>query len=161
MHKNHKIIWKLFENHSTELSNVSFILTINDNFNKMHYNITDRIIPNVKFLGEINENDVYFQYTQSDALFFPSINETYGLPLIEAMKMGKYILCSDLPYAKELCLDEAIYFDPFNDVSVLKAIERLKTLKISNKLPNWTEALSKIPNNWKYYADSFINISNI
>ena len=161
VHKNHEIICKLFENHSNDLNNVNFILTINEFNRNMNHNNFFKNIQNIKFLGELNEKDVHYQYSQCDALFFPSINETYGLPLIEAMKMGKYILCSDLQYAKELCLDQAIYFDPLDEISVLKAIETLRNRKISNNLPNWSEALSKIPENWKIYSDLFVNFLEI
>jgi glycosyltransferase involved in cell wall biosynthesis len=51
-------------------------------------------------------------YLQADACVFPSICESFGHPLVEALALGKPLLCADRPYARELCGGHAVYFDP-------------------------------------------------
>ena len=51
-------------------------------------------------------------YRTVDACIFPSICESFGLPLVEAMAMGKPLICADRPYAREICRDYAKYVDP-------------------------------------------------
>lgn len=153
-HKNHIIIFKFLDKYNQKFINITFNLTINKK--NLYLNKYEK---NIKFLGEINEEQVITNFIMSDALFFPSVNETYGLPLVEAMKMGKIILCSDLPYAKEICGDQAIYFNPLDVESINNAIEILQIKKSINWLPDWSFALSKIPQDWKIYSESFLEIA--
>jgi glycosyltransferase involved in cell wall biosynthesis len=50
-------------------------------------------------------------YRAADACLFLSTCESFGHPLVEAMALGKPVVCSDLPFARELCGDDAIYVD--------------------------------------------------
>ncbi|HET7715282.1 MAG TPA: glycosyltransferase [Bauldia sp.] len=43
---------------------------------------------------------------------FPSLNEGYGLPVVESLCFGKLCVCSDLPEIREFAGDLAWYFDP-------------------------------------------------
>ena len=55
-------------------------------------------------------------------MIFPSLCETLGLPLQEAMSAGLPVLAADLPYAREVCGDYASYFNPRDVDSIEKAI---------------------------------------
>ena len=158
-HKNHILVNKIL--HSTaffKIKNVKFHLTISAKNWLNISKLTSLEIDYINFLGTISDLEVKEYYQKFGILFFPSIDETLGLPLIEAMKMGSYIICSDLPYAKLLCGYEAIYFNP-NDVdSVIESILELKN-KINNcEIPNWSKALAKFPQNWNDYVDQFIQV---
>jgi glycosyltransferase involved in cell wall biosynthesis len=50
-------------------------------------------------------------YRAVDACVFPSICESFGHPLVEAMAMGTPLVAADKPYARELCGEHAIYVD--------------------------------------------------
>lgn len=76
--------------------------------------VTNRVL----FLGEktvLSNDDVRSLYQMTDALFFPSTAEGYGLPLIEAALHGVPVFCSDIPAHREVAvgaeffaLDEAL-----------------------------------------------------
>jgi glycosyltransferase involved in cell wall biosynthesis len=51
-------------------------------------------------------------YRAVDACVFPSVCESFGHPLVEAMAIGKPLICADRPYARELCGEHALYVDP-------------------------------------------------
>jgi hypothetical protein len=75
------------------------------------------------------------------------------------MCIGLPIICPDLPYARVLCGDEAIYFDP-DDVSSLQAA----VMELDGKLkagwwPDWREPMKAIPQNWSAVADSMLRIT--
>jgi len=156
-HKNHAIINKVVTSKNFhKIESVKFILTITEQdwfkISHLNYNTNKEI----KFVGTLKHDEVVNYYTNSGILFFPSLDETFGLPLVEAMKMGLFILCSNLPYAKLLCGDEAIYFDPNNENSIINAIEELQ-FRINNKIyPNWDNPLIKFPENWNIYSEKFI-----
>ena len=44
----------------------------------------------------------------------PSLVETVGLPLLEAMSLNVPVLAADRPYAHDICEDAAVYFDPLS-----------------------------------------------
>jgi glycosyltransferase involved in cell wall biosynthesis len=51
-------------------------------------------------------------YRLADALFLPSREEGFGIPVIEAALSGRPVFCSDLPSLRELGGDKAVYFPP-------------------------------------------------
>ena len=54
-------------------------------------------------------------YRLSDALILPSLEEGFGIPLIEAAFSSLPVFCSDIPVLRELCGRDANYFDPGAD----------------------------------------------
>jgi glycosyltransferase involved in cell wall biosynthesis len=55
----------------------------------------------LKFIGQQNRKAMERQYVECDVVVFPSRLETWGLPISEAKALGKPLLVSDLPYARE------------------------------------------------------------
>ena len=52
-------------------------------------------------------------YHSHDMFVFPSVNETFGHPMAEAMSAGIPIIAADTPVNREICADAALYFRPF------------------------------------------------
>ena len=56
------------------------------------------------------------------ALFYPSLFEGFGIPILEGISMQKPVFCSDLPVFREIVGDAVNYFDPnridFNDPAI-------------------------------------------
>lgn len=76
-------------------------------------------------LGVLSRNDVRSLYVCSDLMVFPSMAESFGLPLVEAMAEGCPVAASDLPYAHEVLGDAGAYFDASSSTSIAKAITNL------------------------------------
>lgn len=68
--------------------------------------LTDSFLPD-EVIGDF--------YRLADALFFPSREEGFGIPLIEAAFSHLPAFCSDIPPMRELGLNDAIYFSPDED----------------------------------------------
>jgi glycosyltransferase involved in cell wall biosynthesis len=64
--------------------------------------------------------DLLNLYRSVDACIFPSICESFGHPLVEAMALAKPLICSDLPFAREICGDYPVYVDPNRPESLLR-----------------------------------------
>lgn len=78
----------------------------------------DRII----FLGWVNPKDLGPLYARADLFVFPSLAETFGIPIIEAMAYGVPVIASKvmndldehfIPF-EEICGSAAVYFNPFD-----------------------------------------------
>lgn len=110
----------------------------------------------LKFLGRLDQGQCLIEYERADALVFPSLLESYGLPLVEAMTAGIPILVADLPYAHTLCGDEAIYFDPMDAKSLLDAITECHRKLTAGWSPDWSEQLAELPSSWDEVASFFL-----
>ena len=99
--------------------------------------------------GEIEKNKLETIYKKCEFLIYPSLKESFGLPLIEAIQHNCKILASDLPYVHEI-IEPSLVFNPncYKDISktINLAIhsEKLKEskIKIKNKLPEMINYLT-------------------
>lgn len=64
-------------------------------------------------------------YHNHDVFVFPSVSETFGHPMAEAMSSGIPVLVADTPVNREVCGDAALYFDPLSLSSFLECLHRL------------------------------------
>lgn len=70
-------------------------------------------------LGPRHGDELRALYRDADACLMPSITESFGHPMLEAMAAGRPLLCADRPYAREMCGSHARYFDPDDPTSLL------------------------------------------
>lgn len=64
-------------------------------------------------------------YEQALAFVFPSLNEGFGIPVLEAFRGGCPALLSNRSSLPEVGGSAAVYFDPENDESIASAVERV------------------------------------
>ena len=69
--------------------------------------------------GTLDFNDLKKLYAKSEFLIFPSLNESFGLPLIEAIHFNCKILASDLPFVKEI-IKASLLFNPYQLIVLVK-----------------------------------------
>lgn len=81
----------------------------------------DRLIE----LGRLADDELPEVYRTATALFFPSTQEGFGLPLLEAMAAGLPVASSWATSLPEVGGDAAIYFDPESPSSAAQAVGRL------------------------------------
>lgn len=98
-------------------------------------------------------------YSKVDALLFLSREESYGFPLVEAMFVGLPIVCPDLPYARKMCGEQAIYFDASSPDSLLDALIRLHAKLEKGWWPDWSAQLVSIPPDWETVARKMVEVT--
>ncbi len=64
-------------------------------------------------------------YNSHDVFVFPSVSETFGHPMAEAMSSGMPLAVADTPVNREICGDAALYFEPFSVSGLVAAMRRL------------------------------------
>jgi glycosyltransferase involved in cell wall biosynthesis len=69
----------------------------------------------VHFMGAVPDEMKYTLYKNCYAFVFPSLSEGFGLPVIEAMLMGKPVFLSKLTCLPEIGGPEAFYWDNFEE----------------------------------------------
>lgn len=79
----------------------------------------------VRFVGWVSEADVSVLYDLATALVFPSEFEGFGLPLIEAMRSGLPVCCSNAACIPEIVGDAALMFDAQDVASIGDTIAKI------------------------------------
>lgn len=74
-------------------------------------------------LGTVAAKEMAQRYRQARALIYPSTLESFGLPLIEASRLGLPILASELDYVRDVVCP-TVSFDPHSPMSIARAVGR-------------------------------------
>ena len=77
-------------------------------------------------LGELSINQCPDFYNKMDMIFFPSNLECFSATPIEALYMNRNIVCSNLPFNKNIIGKFGVYFEPNDPVSASEKIASLK-----------------------------------
>jgi len=78
---------------------------------------------NITSFDFAREEELVMFYNCAHCFIFPSLSEGFGLPLLESMACGTTVLASDIPVFKEIAKDVPYYFNPYNQESIIKALD--------------------------------------
>jgi glycosyltransferase involved in cell wall biosynthesis len=87
------------------------------------YDLEDIIIN----VGQLSRADVARYLTHSQLLWLPTMMETLCLPFLEAMTIGTPIMAPELDFARYVCGDAAIYYDPWDIDSMYNCLLKLRS----------------------------------
>ena len=132
-----------------------FILSLNDGDIKL----TKEQKKYVLFLGKVDITNCPGLYAYCDFLFLPTLLESFSASYCEAMKMKKPIITSDLNFARGICDDSAVYFDPISAKSIGDSIYNLSKDHATQKklITNGTKRLKSF-SNYNQRASKYLNI---
>lgn len=140
-HKNHvKLIdafCKFFDMHKTG----NLILTVSDVYPEIVNYIDQKITLGypIKNIGFVEREELSTFYSNSEFLIYPSVSESFGLGLVEAIENGCMVIGADLPYTNAVC-EPTLLFDPLSVDSIVEAL----SLSLQNNLK---PSINKIKNN--------------
>jgi len=80
-------------------------------------------------LGICNYHDLMKVYEFSEYFVFPSLKESFGLPLIEASQMKCKIIAANLPYVNE-AVRPSLTFDPYKPEELVNIVYQIMNKKI-------------------------------
>jgi glycosyltransferase involved in cell wall biosynthesis len=83
--------------------------------------VADRIL----VTGYISDEEVARWYRRASIFAFPSLDEGFGMPAIEAMAAGLPVIASNRSSLPEVCGDAAMLVDPRSDAELAGAVELL------------------------------------
>lgn len=83
------------------------------------------ILNRVLFLGAIADDDLPILFSTASAFAFPSYDEGFGLPVLEAMACGTPVICSSARSLAEIASGAACLVDPADTNGWTTAIEQV------------------------------------
>lgn len=87
--------------------------------------------PGVRLLGYLSETELADQYAGALAFCFPSLEEGFGLPLLEAMGLGTPVLSSSVSCLPEIAGPKAVLVNPLDTNAIASGLQQIL---------NWTPA---------------------
>jgi glycosyltransferase involved in cell wall biosynthesis len=86
-----------------------------------------RISERVQVTGYLTDKQLDELYQQASIFAFPSLDEGFGMPVLEAMAHGVPVIASNTSALPEVCGDAAILVDPTNTDQIGTELVRLAT----------------------------------
>lgn len=126
-HKNHRRLIEAWKQLS--LSNIypNLWLTLDPIENKILCEWINKVSKkynlNIYNWGNLESNQIDDLYSNANALIYPSLFESFGLPLIEAKMAGIDIISSELDYVRDV-VEPKETFDPTSAISIARAVRR-------------------------------------
>lgn len=80
---------------------------------------------NVRFVGNITDEENAALHTGASALIFPSLYEGFGMPILDAYNCGIPVVTSNLSSMPEIAGDAAFLVDPYDVDSIAKGISEV------------------------------------
>jgi len=155
--KNHSLVIDAIE---SGLANkgISLIIAgkVGWNVKELEYRMKNHALynKNIFFFEHPNDATVTYLYKNAFAVAFPTFNEGFGLPMIEAFQLGTPVVASDIGVLHEVAGDLADYFNPNDKEDLIKCVSNLldnpevyqakkERLKEFNPL-TWDESANKM-----------------
>lgn len=79
----------------------------------------------IEITGYVNEEDLHRWYARAALFAFPSLDEGFGLPILEAMAAGVPVLTSSNSALGEIAADAALRVDPTSEEEIAEGLRTL------------------------------------
>lgn len=76
-------------------------------------------------IGYVEDDDMSALYSGAEMFVYPSLYEGFGIPVLEAMKCGLPVICSDTTSLPEVIGDCGIQINPCSDEELVNAMEKM------------------------------------
>lgn len=80
---------------------------------------------NIKYLGYLEDKELFSLYRKSLCFIYPSIWEGFGYPIIEAMASKTPVATSNTSSMKEISNNAALLFNPYKKIEIKNSINQL------------------------------------
>lgn len=116
-------------------------------------NLQNKVI----FTDYITEKEKWILLKNTKTLIIPSLYEGFGIPAIEAQKLGTPVLSSNIPVLKEILHNSALFFNPKKQDQLVNAMQQIHNPKIHKKYSKLGLKNSK-PFNWNQTSQQILQV---
>lgn len=83
------------------------------------------VAEDIVFTGFVNDEQLIWLYRKAMAFIYVSYYEGFGLPILEALSVGKAVICADAASMPEVGGDAVAYCNPYETESIEEAIAKV------------------------------------
>lgn len=91
------------------------------------------LAPHIILPGYIPNQQIGQWYNQAKAFLYPSLRESFGLPILEAMACGTPVITSNTSAIPEVANEAALLVDPYNPAKIAQAISKITNDRLVSK----------------------------
>lgn len=84
-----------------------------------------KLIDHIHLTGYVVNTDLPAIYSQCKLFLYPSLRESFGIPMLEAMRCGVAVITSNTSSMPEVAADAAYFVDPYKPEQITQGIETL------------------------------------
>lgn len=145
-HKNHKALIDSFCQFFDKHNCGKLILTVSNDYPDVQEVITQKVnkyypIENIGFVDRKTLQQIYYS---SEFLIFPSLSESFGLGIVEAIECGCKVIGANLAYTFAVC-EPSLVFEPTKKNSIFEAFEAsLDSTALPQTVPKTTNNINQI-----------------
>jgi glycosyltransferase involved in cell wall biosynthesis len=113
----------------------------------------------VVFLGRVPQRQLGELYAKCDLMVYPSVCESFGFSMIEAVGYGVPIVAADTGVNREMCGEAALYYPPLDAECGAATVHRALDSAVSEHLR--VAAHKRIQGfdwGWRRYARDFVKL---
>ena len=125
-HKNHQTLFEAWALLAKDGIHPTLAITLSGRDSiteKLMLSVCNETGAKIHNLGYLNHDKVLSLYSGARALIYPSMRESFGLPLIEANFYKLPILAPELDYVRDVCTPVQT-FDPLSPLSIARSVKR-------------------------------------
>ncbi len=78
----------------------------------------------ISVTGYVSNDEMARYYSRASVFAFPSLDEGFGMPVLEAMRAGAAVVASDRSAVPEVCGGAALLFDALNEDALANALQK-------------------------------------
>jgi glycosyltransferase involved in cell wall biosynthesis len=114
--------------------------------------------PNLQFLGYLSDEELRAAYANALVFCYPSLDEGFGLPILEAMACGTLVVASNTSSLPEIAGGHAELVDPLSPDSIAAGIQAILDLTPEQRAQRighargWAEGFNWQQAAWSYLA---------
>jgi glycosyltransferase involved in cell wall biosynthesis len=116
------------------------------------------LIDRIDLPGYIENPDLPAVYSQCKAFLYPSLRESFGIPMLEAMACGVPVITSDTSSMPEVAGDAALLINPFLPAEITNAMIQLTTDQELRKMLIGKGVIRAAKFSWKAMAENMLVI---
>lgn len=122
-HKNHINLIEAFCRFYDIEKKGKLLLTVSKDYPEIYEKIEEKKNQNypIENIGFVKRSDLAVIYQSAEFIIYPSLSESFGLGLVEAIENGCKVIAADLPYTFAVC-EPSLIFHPLHIPSIVQAL---------------------------------------
>jgi glycosyltransferase involved in cell wall biosynthesis len=113
----------------------------------------------IVFVGRVPQDQMGALYQACDLMVYPSLCESFGFSMVEAMGHGLPIVAADTAVNREMCAEAALYYPPFDAETGAQAVQDALNGNIAARLKAVAQArMASFDWGWDRYAREFASL---